>query len=95
MFLHLSKIITRKGGKEICPIIACDTLRKESMLPRKPVIELLVTQDSNEKSDSGRKGGQRKCEDGGKGAKRELGSGEEAPRIAAATSECAFCGECL
>lgn len=47
------------------------------------------------KSDGGRKGRERNYEDGGKGTKRELGSGEEAPRIAAATSECAFCGECL
>lgn len=38
---------------------------------------------------------QRQYEDGGGETKRELGIREEAPRIAAVTSECAFCGECL
>lgn len=44
---------------------------------------------------AGEKVRQRKYEDGGKGTKRESGSRKEAPRIAAATSECAFCGVCL
>lgn len=59
------------------------------------MIELLVTQDLNEKVMKWEERSTEKYEDEGKGTKRELGSGEEAPRIAAETRECAFCGECL
>lgn len=37
----------------------------------------------------------RKYGDGGRGTERESSKGEEAPRIAAVTSEFSFCGECL
>lgn len=79
MFLHLSKIITRKGGKKLCSVIACDTQRKESMLPRKLMIELLVTQDSNKQVKVGGKVDRESMRMEGKGLKGSWGAERKLP----------------